>query len=721
MRISFNLEEERKKEIRVIILFVFGLIVLLSLISSCLNQGRNWLGILGEKIADLLKILMGTPVAFAVPFIIFLWAIGQMKKKEKEPAQFFRRAVGGVLLIVSLSTCLSLPYSSPEKKFFFGGLIGSYMTASAEYAFNITRIFGVVGAYIVTISILLVSILLSTEFLFSDYIKKIHKQLTDAYKLRKYTRRRKILLQQRQTVFKAKIDPPTLSPIKVTVKEKKEPSPKQIELPLEDSSDVSEAVREKKGNYQLPPLDLLNLPTEHLDNGKKDSDEDLVTMSRKLEETLAQFNIQVQVVEVIKGPVVTLFVVEPAPGVKISSINSLADDIALAMRAQKEVRIIAPLPGKGAIGIEVPNYRPATVYLREIIASEAYAASRTLLPLALGKTIDGDPYVADLRQMPHLLIAGTTGSGKSVCINAIVTSILYRAYPDEVKFIMVDPKRVELNIFSGIPHLLTPVVTEPKKASYVLKWAVQEMDRRYSLFADLGCRDIDSYTKIQEKPEKLPFIVIIIDELADLMLVARVDNEDMITRLAQMGRAVGIHLILATQRPSVDVITGLIKANFPSRIAFQVSSKIDSRVILDMSGAETLLGKGDMLFSPGGISKPIRIQGSYISEEELEKVTDFVRSFGSPQYLFTNAAEIVQSQKEEDEENKNNKKIDELYYEAVRIVKKTRQASASMLQTQLGIGYPRARKLIERMEQEGIVGPMRGSKPREILIPPDEE
>jgi S-DNA-T family DNA segregation ATPase FtsK/SpoIIIE len=482
------------------------------------------------------------------------------------------------------------------------------------------------------------------------------------------------------------------------------------------------------GEYILPSLDLLREPPPN--DIEKTLRQDLLDESKKLEETLNNFGIDAKVIEVNRGPVVTRFELQPAPGVKISSITGLSNDIALAMRAA-QVRI-APIAGKAAVGIEVPNRTPSAVFLREILSADAFQKPTNKLIFAVGKTISGDPFVADLARMPHMLIAGTTGSGKSVCINGIIASFLYRARPDEVKFIMIDPKKVELSIYSDIPHLLTPIVTEAKKAARALKWAVMEMERRYSLFADLSVRDIDGYyellNKIKEENrdpmdnaagvplERIPLIVVIIDELADLMMVARADIEDMICRLAQMARAVGIHLVLATQRPSVDVITGLIKANFPSRIAFQVSSRIDSRTILDSMGAEALLGRGDMLFAPGGTPKPIRLQGSFVSNNEIQAICDFIREQCPPEYQVTSF-----DQEEGMEEGESGEDRDVLYEEAIKIIRKTRQASASLLQTHLGIGYPRARKIIEQMERDGVVGPMRGSKPREIFLTSDND
>ncbi|HLV09913.1 MAG TPA: DNA translocase FtsK, partial [Halanaerobiales bacterium] len=411
------------------------------------------------------------------------------------------------------------------------------------------------------------------------------------------------------------------------------------------------------------------------------------------------------------GPTITRYEVQPASGVKVSRIVNLADDIALALAAPG-VRIEAPIPGKAAVGVEVPHRQNITVCLRDIISSREFRKNRGKLNLGLGMGIDGKPIIADLTGMPHLLVAGATGSGKSVCINTIITSILYKATPDEVKFILIDPKKVELIAYKGLPHLFAPVVTDPKKASSVLKLVVEEMEKRYELFSETRTRGITSYNKSVNNDDKLSYIVVVIDELSDLMMVAASEVEDNICRLAQMARAAGIHLVIATQRPSVDVITGLIKANIPSRISFSVSSQTDSRTILDMGGAEKLLGKGDMLFFPSGSQKPKRVQGAFIDNHEISSVVDFVKNQGNPDYEFE-LEEIKEVNIEIDEEK------DELYEEAVKLVVNYR-ASISMLQRRLHIGHSRAARLIDMMEEDGIVGPYAGSKPREVFISEDE-
>ena len=462
--------------------------------------------------------------------------------------------------------------------------------------------------------------------------------------------------------------------------------------------------------YRMPPLHLLNKPP----GGKKGAAQDVLETARKLEATLESFGVRARVLDVSRGPAVTRYEVQPDVGVKVSRIVSLTDDIALALAA-KDIRMEAPIPGKSAIGIEVPNPEISIVTLREVLETDVFREAPGKLTIAFGRDISGQPIVGNLARMPHLLVAGATGSGKSVCINAIIISLLYKAKPDEVKLLLIDPKMVELNVYNGIPHLLAPVVTDPRRASLALKKIVAEMEKRYERFSATGTRNIEGYNALMadrgQPEETLPYIVVIVDELADLMMVAAGDVEDAITRLAQMARAAGIHLILATQRPSVDVITGVIKANIPSRIAFGVSSQVDSRTILDMAGAEKLLGRGDMLFLPMGAPKPIRVQGAFVSDQEVEKVVQFVRGQGSADYREDLIPENGDAAGPEEEEP-----LDELFDRAVRIVLEAKQASVSLLQRRLRIGYTRAARLIDAMEARGIVGPYEGSKPREVLM-----
>jgi S-DNA-T family DNA segregation ATPase FtsK/SpoIIIE len=470
-------------------------------------------------------------------------------------------------------------------------------------------------------------------------------------------------------------------------------------------------------DYELPPIKLLKLPRQTDQSGEYEL---IHANAAKLERTFQSFGVKARVTQVHLGPAVTKYEVHPDVGVKVSKIVNLSDDLALALAA-KDIRIEAPIPGKSAIGIEVPNSEVAMVSLREVLESKQNEKPEAKLLIGLGRDITGEAVQAELNKMPHLLVAGATGSGKSVCINGIITSILMRAKPHEVKLMMIDPKMVELNVYNGVPHLLAPVVTDPKKASQALKKVVGEMERRYELFSHTGTRNIEGYNEHVkrhnaeegDKQPLLPYIVVIVDELADLMMVASSDVEDAITRLAQMARAAGIHLIIATQRPSVDVITGVIKANIPSRIAFAVSSQTDSRTILDMGGAEKLLGRGDMLFLPVGASKPIRVQGAFLSDEEVEEIVDFVIGQQKAQYQEEMIPEDVPETMTEVD--------DDLYDEAVELILEMQTASVSMLQRRFRIGYTRAARLIDEMEARGVVGPYEGSKPRAVLVTKPKE
>ncbi|MEK5007739.1 DNA translocase FtsK [Bacillus sp. FSL K6-3312] len=466
-------------------------------------------------------------------------------------------------------------------------------------------------------------------------------------------------------------------------------------------------------DYELPSLDILAEP-QH--SGQQTDKKNIYENARKLEKTFQSFGVKAKVTQVHLGPAVTKYEVYPDVGVKVSKIVNLSDDLALALAA-KDIRIEAPIPGKSAIGIEVPNAEIAMVSLKEVLESKQNDRPNAKLLIGLGRNISGEAVLAEMNKMPHLLVAGSTGSGKSVCINGIITSILMRAKPHEVKMMMIDPKMVELNVYNGIPHLLAPVVTDPKKASQALKKVVSEMERRYELFSHTGTRNIEGYNDYikrmnqseEAKQPELPYIVVIVDELADLMMVASSDVEDSITRLSQMARAAGIHLIIATQRPSVDVITGVIKANIPSRIAFSVSSQTDSRTILDMGGAEKLLGRGDMLFLPVGANKPVRVQGAFLSDEEVEHVVDHVITQQKAQYQ----EEMIPTEETQDQLTAVD---DDLYDEAVELIIGMQTASVSMLQRRFRIGYTRAARLIDAMEERGVVGPYEGSKPREVLL-----
>jgi S-DNA-T family DNA segregation ATPase FtsK/SpoIIIE len=508
--------------------------------------------------------------------------------------------------------------------------------------------------------------------------------------------------------------------------------------------------------FELPGLGLLENPSP----GTRVVDEsELRRQAARLEECLRHYAVEGRVTDILPGPVVTMFEFEPAPGIKVARIANLENDLALALRAVK-VRIVAPIPGKGAVGIEVPSAARETVYLREIMGSAAFRRPGLRLPLALGKAIDGTAVSADMAKMPHLLVAGTTGSGKSVCVNSIILSLVYARRPDEVRLILVDPKMLEFSIYDGIPHLLVPVVTSPKKAAMALRWAVEEMGRRYRVLAAMNTRNIVNYNEKAEKlqaewlawdascragkpidkpdcgraagedtivyrseggdpvgpPDKMPYIVIIIDELADLMMVARKEVEESIVRLAQMARAAGLHLLLATQRPSVDVITGLIKANFPTRLSFQVRSKIDSRTVLDANGAENLLGMGDGLYLPAGASDPVRVHGAFVNDDEVKRVVDHLKDQGEPEYVDQVLA-ATEGEEDEDGESADGEE-DDMYDQALAVVAEAGKASTSLLQRRLKLGYNRAARIIDTMEKRGVVGPADGARPRDVYVKP---
>lgn len=505
------------------------------------------------------------------------------------------------------------------------------------------------------------------------------------------------------------------------VKDASEDKPNEKKADKSESFTVSkEAMESGVNDYKLPSVELLSLPNK---KSTADISGELKENAQRLIETLRSFNVNATITDISRGPTVTRYELKPAAGVRISKITNLADDIALNLAAT-HVRIEAPIPGKAAVGIEVPNTVKNTVSMRELIDTPEFYEQRSLLSAGIGKDIAGNCVYCDIAKMPHLLVAGTTGSGKSVCMNSIITSILYRAKPDEVKFLMIDPKQVEFSKYANIPHLLVPVVTDPRKAAGALGWAVSEMLQRYQKLSQVGVRDIEGYNKYVQKHEdmeSMPKICIFIDEFADLMMAAPKEVEDSVCRLAQMARAVGMHLVIATQRPSVDVITGLIKANISSRIALTVSSQIDSRTILDAAGAEKLLGHGDMLYNPIGASKPLRVQGCFISDEEVEALCDFVKNQGESQYDEEIAKEIeakaVQDKKSSPfEDDGDAEQLDVLFDKAVDIVLETGTASTSFLQRKLSVGYARGAKIIDQLEEKGIIGPANGSKGREILI-----
>ncbi len=561
-----------------------------------------------------------------------------------------------------------------------GGLIGAFL------GFVFLKLFGTVGSYIIISFLIFINILIITETKISDLLKNTSKEIKKS----------------------------TTKPIIVNDNSKKTQSKKENEnvkiFDYKNNKKTKESNENSKikEDYKMPSLDMLNDIKFKTDTNNK---KEVLLNAQKIEKTMESFGIDAKVVQINKGPSITCYEIEPAPGVKVSKIVNLSNDIALNL-ATSDVRMEAPIPGKSVVGIEVPNKIKSKVSLKEILASEEYKKIDSKTPLALGKNISGKPIVTSIDKMPHLLIAGATGSGKSVCINSIIMSILFKSTPEEVKMLLIDPKVVELSIYNDIPHLLIPVVTDAKKAGGALKWAVDEMEKRYKLFANNNVRDIDSYNKkIKGNKEKyLPQIVIIIDELADLMMVSAQEIEEYICRLAQMARAAGMYLIIATQRPSVDVITGTIKANIPSRISFAVTSQTDSRTILDMGGAEKLLGKGDMLFYPSNISKPIRIQGAFVDENEVNKITQFLKSQNIAEYN----DKIIE--KIETKIDTTNEISDELLPDAINLVIEEGQASISLLQRKLRIGYARAGRLIDEMEARGIISGPEGTKPRKVLV-----
>lgn len=579
------------------------------------------------------------------------------------------------------------------------------------------------------------------------WIKESHRARAEAKMLQKKMFPREPVIVSHETAPSSKAR---------SKKSRQSIEPKPVENPMEEEDFVAEEdfiFHPVPGDYQIPPHSILDDVPEEIDSDTiKD---EILESSKILENKLADFGILGRVVQVRPGPVITLYEYEPAPGIKVSRILALSDDLALAMRALS-LRILAPVPGKPVVGIEIPNAQRQTIYFKEVIDSEEFSKSKSKLTLAIGKDHVGQPMAQDLAVIPHILMAGSTGSGKSVGLNAMICSLLLNASPEEVKMIMVDPKMLELSIYDGIPHLIAPVVTNPKKAAAALQWAVAEMEMRYRLMAERGVRNIGLYNKLAEKlhkeyedalekrekemkrrrksaakktdeaaenleeellpepPAKLPYIVVFIDELADLMMVSSKGVEDSLARLAQMARAAGIHLIVATQRPSVDVLTGVIKANFPSRISYKVISRVDSRTILDAMGADKLLGKGDMLFLPPGTSRLERIHGVMVSDAEIRRIVDFVKRQKKPDYL----EDIFQSAATDDNVMDEEEEFDEKYDEAVALIAKERQASISFVQRRLRVGYNRAARMIETMEKEGVVGPSDGIRPREVYVKP---
>lgn len=742
-RPSRRKRQEVKPDIKIevlgILLLSFSLLCLVSIYAARTESGPplQGAGIFGEMLYHWLGIAAGSG-RLLLPLLIGLLGVKVIRGNTQSRLSLRLSGIVSLSLLylcfLSMYLLVSRPYYQDDPVNLLwkaglagegGGVVGSLL------AIVFSKVFGLIGGFIVLAAVAAVSVLLVTETSLVTVVRSFLRFLVATYR-----KTRDELTDFVFTVVEEEEAPPpaekdTRAEIDLPMiidheaesanRPKPRPEPEYRPAPVAPVKTAPEkqpkapalnpAATEAEMEYSLPPLDLLER-TVKLKNPRvtKDISENI----RILEETLDSFGVKVKVTQVSRGPVITRYEMQPAPGVKVSKIVNLADDIALSLAAPG-VRIEAPIPGKAAVGIEVPNKEIAMVHLREVLESEEYMRSQSKLTVALGKDIAGNPIVWDLAKMPHLLVAGATGSGKSVCMNTLIASILFKAKPTEVKFLMIDPKMVELTTFNGIPHLIAPVVTDPKRAAVALRWAVGEMEHRYELFAREGVKDINKYNHLMArmKPETktpaLPYVVILIDELADLMMIAPADVEDAICRLAQMARAAGIHLVVATQRPSVDVITGVIKANIPSRIAFAVSSQTDSRTIIDCNGAEKLMGRGDMLFSPVGATKPVRVQGVYISDREVEELVSYLRVMGRPDYVET----LLHMETRENEEIVEE---DELFPEAVRLFIEVGQASISLLQRRFRIGYTRAARLIDMMEARGVVGRFEGSKPREVLM-----
>ncbi|MCF8035520.1 MAG: DNA translocase FtsK 4TM domain-containing protein [Desulfobacteraceae bacterium] len=701
---------------------------------------QNYFGLAGAYLSGLLVGLFGIG-AFWVPVLLFLTCIRFYTYGSRVSP--WLAASGGILLVVGSGALAALyqdSYVIFNTPYAAGGMLGQpVMAIFLRYA-NPT------GALVILLLILAIGFILTTGIslvaagrngarLAKLGILRISGWLRRCLQYFGSLRLPRLPKPRLRTEKTGKPEKPSNSgksgglPDNPTEKQASSAASAQVKIQNPAPRSVSAAAPKQQvfdsmklqEGFQLPSLSFL----EETEKVAGDIDHEyLQEQSGLLEKKLQDFGVQGNVTEVLPGPVITRYEFAPAPGVKINKIVNLSDDLALALKALS-VRIIAPIPGKAVIGIEIPNKKRELVGFKEIVGSRVFQKSDSKLTIALGKDIVGYPVVADLQTMPHLLIAGATGTGKSVALNTMITSILYKATPEEVKLIMIDPKRIELSEYDGIPHLIAPVVTDMKKATNALFWAVREMERRYKLLSEKRVRNVKQYNAKVEKekpaededappPEKLPYVVVIVDELADLMMVASRDVEVSLTRLAQMARAAGIHLILATQRPSVDVLTGLIKANFPTRLSFQVSSKIDSRTIIDTNGAEALLGDGDMLFLPPGTAKLQRIHGAYVSDDEVGKIIEFLKSQKTPEY----DDQVIEAP-EPDKEGRGEEDHDDRYDEAVALIAKTGQASISMVQRHLRIGYNRAARIIETMEKEGVVGPSDGVKPREVLVRKD--
>lgn len=730
-------KKKSKSEINYDILGLFYITIGILAVFSVFSSKTS--GIVGRVTKHFLLGIFGIGAYLFPFFVVFIGFVLIIKKGN---IRFNKKFYGILLLLVDTLIFIQMLnmnlYYNPDnvmqgiskiynaETFIHGGVISYIIDVP------LLKLFGFIGSYIIFMALYIVSFIMVWKISLYDIITKIKLKFTFnnsktvkedkpsvtnneeqgssliAYDSEKENYIKKVNNKIKIIDFlKSSEDTNENSPKPKAINENTSES---INRELED--EINKHSLDVEMDYIFPSTDLLNINT--LSRLNKEDKRELISNASKLEETLNSFGVEAKVMQVTKGPSVTRFEIQPNAGVKVSKIVNLSDDIALSLAASG-VRMEAPIPGKSAVGIEVPNKELTPVFLREVIESSEFTAQNKNLSFSLGKDIAGTCVVSDLTKMPHMLIAGATGSGKSVCINTLIISLLYKYSPEEVKLLMIDPKVVELSVYNGIPHLLIPVVTDPKKASAALNWAVNEMNRRYKLFAENNVRNIEGYNELVVKGklyEKMPWIVMIVDELADLMMVCPNDVEDYIGRLAQMARAAGMHLVIATQRPSVDVITGVIKANIPSRISFSVSSQIDSRTILDSAGAEKLLGKGDMLFYPVGAPKPIRIQGAFISEEEVEKVVNFIKKQETMHQYSTEIMEELNTAPN----NEGFEGIDNLLSEAVKIVAELGQASTSLLQRKLRIGYNRAARIIEQMEQLGIISEKDGSKPRQLLI-----
>ncbi|OQY00712.1 MAG: cell division protein FtsK [Desulfobacteraceae bacterium 4572_130] len=751
-----------KKEIIGIILFFLVILTSISLFSytsddPCITNHffstspniGNFFGLLGANVAGIMMWLFGFG-AFWIPILLLLCAIRYIKGRSNKNMVFI---LAGIFLIISTSCIIALlhtQYGFWETSFACGGIIGFPIT------FFLLKYTNFIGSIIIILFFFVIGFVVLTRLSMITFFLNFKKYLLNLFlfltnKIKQFFLFLKTFFQSlydnhknafyknsnsQNVLSEAYLPADTLSQ-QLKGKEQQPVITERKDKNLKMGCIESLKIKEDKG-FTLPSVSLL----DDKKNVKTSvNTEKLKKNGELLEKKLHDFGISGEVVEIMPGPVITTFEYRPATGIKISKIVNLTDDLALALKALS-IRIIAPIPGKDVVGVEIPNDKREIVNIKELLSADIFIKAKSMLTLGLGKDISGAPVITKMDSMPHLLIAGATGTGKSVGLNSMIISLLYKASPDQVKFIMIDPKRIELSVYDGIPHLISPVVTDMKKATNALFWAVHEMEKRYTLFAETGVRNILQYNNMIEKSgnykikklsaktqdsnienketekvlEKIPYIVIIVDEFADLMMVASRDVEHALIRLAQMARAAGLHLILATQRPSVDVLTGIIKANFPTRISFQVSSKIDSRTILDTNGSEKLLGNGDMLFLPPSTGRLQRIQGAYISEEEISRVTEYLKNQRSPEYV----NDITAKTKEEDKKN-DDIEYDEKYDEAVALVTRTRQASISSVQRYLRVGYNRAARMIETMEKEGVIGPQEGSKPREVLVKSHED